>query len=76
METVLVHRVFLRRFSDASSPLPSTKVSHWYAGVTHRIPMCHMPTPTAGGPSLLLKSAQAFLVYLEALKKEYKVIVE
>ena len=32
-----------------------------------------LPTPTAGGPSLLLKSAQAFLVYLEALKKEYKV---
>ena len=35
-----------------------------------------LPTPTAGAPSLLLKSAQAFLVYLEALKKEYKVIVE
>lgn len=32
-----------------------------------------LPTPTAGAPSLLLKSAQAFLVYLEALKKEYKV---
>ena len=32
-----------------------------------------LPTPTAGAPLLLLKSAQAFLVYLEALKKEYKV---
>ena len=31
---------------------------------------------SAGAPSLLLKSAQAFLVYLEALKKEYKVMVE
>ena len=37
---------------------------------------CHTLPLSTGAPSLLLKSAQAFLVYLEALKKEYKVIVE
>ena len=41
MEMVLVRRVFLRRFSDASSPLLNTKVSQWYAGQLTVYPLYH-----------------------------------